>query len=138
MSVTDRTVLAIVRVWVIFSLSMRQAAAWGNNNNDNSEDLSMYGNALNRDWLYDSTSISLKLEGCMWGYVEDNEDSGCMEDSSEDGTSYWYQMANCRRAQAVFSVYASSSSNTGCNKNTFKETVRRATRKPDSLLFSWF
>ena len=46
-----------------------------------------------------------------------------MEDSSEDGTSYWYQMANCRRAQAVFSVYASSSSHASCNNANFKETV---------------
>jgi hypothetical protein len=60
----------------------------------------------------------------MWGYVEDNEDSGCMEDSSEDGTTYWYQMANCRRAQAVYTMYASSSSSSAsCNSNNFKESV---------------
>lgn len=106
----------------ILSLSARSSNAWGGGNN-NKDGLSLYGNALDRDWLYDSTSISLKLEGCAWGYVEDNEESGCLENGSEDGTTYWYQMANCRRAQAVFSLYSSSSSSTSCNRNTFQETV---------------
>lgn len=101
-------------------------SAWGNNKkngNDNGEDLSTYGNALDRDWLYDGSAISMKVEGCMWGYVDDNEESGCLEDSSEDGTSSWYQMANCRRAQVVFSLYSSNS----CNKNSFKESVSTKT-----------
>jgi hypothetical protein len=62
----------------------------------------------------------------MWGYVEDNEESGCMEDGSEDGTTYWYQMANCRRAQAVFSLYATDSgSSASCSNGNFKESVSR-------------
>lgn len=107
----------------ILNLSCGVTDAWGGNNNNNQQQLSVYGNALGRDWLYDATSISLKLEGCTWGYVEDNEESGCLEDGSEDGTTYWYQMANCRRAQAVFSLYSSSSSSTSCNRNSFQETV---------------
>ena len=84
----------------------------------------MYGDSFSRDWLYDSSAISMKLEGCYWGYVYDGEDAGCMEAESEDGTYSWYQMANCRRAQAVFSLYASdSSSSVGCSSNTYKETV---------------
>ncbi len=105
----------------ILSLSASFTNAWGGNSN--SAQLSVYGNALERDWLYSSSSISLKLEGCTWGYVEDSGESGCLERGSEDGTTYWYQMANCRRAQAVFSLYASSSGSTSCNKNTFQETV---------------
>ncbi|GAX23300.1 hypothetical protein FisN_21Hh014 [Fistulifera solaris] len=104
----------------ILSLTASFTYAWGGNSN--SAQLSVYGNALERDWLYSSSSISLKLEGCTWGYVEDSGESGCLERGSEDGTTYWYQMANCRRAQAVFSLYASSSGSTSCNKNTFQET----------------
>jgi hypothetical protein len=101
----------------IVSLLTMQVAAWGSDGSGS--DTSIYGNALSRDWLYDGSSVSLKLEGCMWGAVSDNEESGCMEDSSEDGTSYWYQMANCRRAQAVYSMYASSS----CGSSSFQESV---------------
>jgi hypothetical protein len=109
---------------ILLSAIAVQASAWGSSSSsDSGYDVSMYGNALERDWLYDSTGTSIQLEGCVWGYVDDNEDSGCMEDSSEDGTTYWYQMANCRRAQAVFSIYASSSSHASCNNNNFKETV---------------
>lgn len=100
------------------------SASWGNDNTDNS----VFGSSLSRDWLYDSKAISMKLEGCVWGFVSsDNDnggDTGCMEDGSEDGTTYWYQMANCRRPQAVFSLYASDSSNSAsCNSNNFKESV---------------
>jgi len=69
----------------------------------------------------------MQLEGCMWGYVsgdDEDGDSGCMEDESEDGTTYWYQMANCRRAQAVFSMYATDSgSSASCSSSAFKESV---------------
>lgn len=47
---------------------------------------------------------------------------GCMDDESEDGTTYWYMMANCRRAQAAYSVYSKSSGSTSCNKKDFKES----------------
>ena len=107
---------------VALSLLAAQAIAWGNGGEDD-VDVTSFGNSMSRDWLYDSSSLSMKLEGCVWGYVDDNEDSGCMEDSSEDGTTYWYQMANCRRAQAVYSIYGSSSSSSGCNSGNFKETV---------------
>lgn len=93
-------------------------SAWGNSNE---EDVGIFGNALNRDWLDNSKAISIQLEGCLWGYVDDNEDAGCMEDGSEDGTTYWYQMANCRRAQAVFSLYAGNSAS--CSSSNFKESV---------------
>jgi hypothetical protein len=87
-------------------------------------DLANYGNTLNRDWLCDSASVSFQVDGCVWGYVSDNEDAGCMEDKSSDGTTYWYQMANCRRAQVAYSMYGSSSSTTTCSSTNFKESVR--------------
>ena len=106
-------------------LESHLAKAWGNSGSSSySVDPEVYGHSLTRDWLYDASAISLKLEGCVWGYVEDNEDSGCLEDSSEDGTYYWYQMSNCRRAQAVVSVYATGSGGyASCNSGNFKESV---------------
>lgn len=102
----------------------RPAEAWGSSSsNSDFSDSALFGSGLDRSWLYDSTSISLKLEGCMWGFVGDSEDAGCLEDSSEDGTTYWYQMANCRRAQAIYSLYASSGSTTSCQSSTFQETL---------------
>jgi hypothetical protein len=94
---------------------------WGSSS---STDSTIYAESFKRDWLYDATAISMKLEGCVWGYVADEEEAGCLESSSEDGTYYWYQMANCRRAQAAFSLYTTDSSNSvGCNSNTYRETV---------------
>jgi len=45
-----------------------------------------------------------------------------MQDASGDGTTYWYQMAMCRRAQVAYSVYATDSSSATCTSNTFKGT----------------
>lgn len=96
-------------------LLARDADAWGGGGE---VDTSIYGDSLSRDWLTDGSTISMKLEGCMWAVTESNEDMGCMEDSSNDGTEYWYMMANCRRAQVVYNLY------TGAGCGTFKESVR--------------
>lgn len=116
-------------IWLLTALVRLNAASayWGYGSNSDNEDadLSLYGQALERDWLYDSTSVSLKLEGCMWVSTgNSNGNNGCMENNSGDGTTYWYKMANCRRAQAVFSIYASSGSSTSCSSKYFKESVR--------------
>lgn len=91
---------------------------------NNQVDYSMYGMSMQRDWMYDSKTISIKFLGCVWGYVDaDNgENLGCMPNDSEDGTTSWYQMANCRRAQVAYGMYASTGS-TSCNKKDLKETV---------------
>lgn len=102
------------------SIRIPSVSAWGSGNSD--FDSSIYGMSKQRDWMSDSTSISLKFEGCVWGYVNDRENMGCMDDESGDGTTYWYMMANCRRAQAAYSMYASSSGSTSCNKKDFKES----------------
>mmetsp|Transcript_13437 Transcript_13437/g.19227 ORF Transcript_13437/g.19227 Transcript_13437/m.19227 type:complete len:351 (-) Transcript_13437:447-1499(-) len=108
---------------LILSRLVPTVLAWGGNNNDN-EDASMYGMSMQRsDWLYGSSSIGIKVEGCVWGYVEDRENMGCMEDESEDGTTLWYMMANCRRAQVAYSVYATSSGSSSCQNKDFKETL---------------
>lgn len=96
---------------------------WWQNSDGEEYSTLKYGSSMDRDWLYDSGSVSLKLEGCILGYnTADGEDAGCPENESEDGTVYWYQMANCLRPQAVFSLYASSSSSTSCSSSTFKES----------------
>jgi hypothetical protein len=111
---------------LIFAL--RKVSAWGGSSSTN-YDASVFGNALDRDWVYNSAGIAIEVEGCLWAYYQNSgndndEESGCLERSSEDGTTYWYQMSNCRRAQVVFSIYASdSSSSPSCNSGTFKESV---------------
>lgn len=113
---------AFLQVLVASTLIAR-TAAWGSSSGT---DYSVFGNALSRDWLYDAKGISIKVEGCLWAYWQDKdeEESGCLEESSEDGTTYWYMMSNCRRAQVAWSVYASdSSSSPSCNSGNFKETV---------------
>ena len=115
---------SFMQTLAVLSVLLGQCHAWGNNNNGYSQaDESVYGNTFVRDWMYDSKSLSFKVDGCVWGYVEDSEDVGCLEDESEDGTTNWYMMANCRRPQVAFSVYASSSSSTSCNANNFVGSV---------------
>jgi hypothetical protein len=96
-------------------------AAWGSSSSSTSPAI-YYPNEQN-NWLFDSATIAMKVEGCVWATTDDNEDVGCMQDASGDGTTYWYQMAMCRRAQVAYSVYATSSSSATCNSNTFKGTV---------------
>jgi hypothetical protein len=97
---------------------------WGGEDDSESQQAAIFGNGLSRDWLYNSNAISLQLEGCVWGYVADHDNADCMENGSQDGTTYWYQMANCRRAQAVYRMYATSSGNSAsCNSQNFKESV---------------
>eukprot|EP00934_Nitzschia_sp_Nitz4_P004867 Nitzschia sp. Nitz4//scaffold4_size323378//183770//184931//NITZ4_000669-RA/size323378-processed-gene-0.288-mRNA-1//1//CDS//3329553426//4857//frame0 len=113
----SRCLLALV---VSLCVLVAPVAAWGSSSSSSSEtDETSFGNTFARDWLYDSKSLSIKVEGCAWGYVEDSEEVGCLEDDSDEGTTNWYMMANCRRPQVIFSVYASSSGSTSCNSNNF-------------------
>jgi hypothetical protein len=107
----------------VLSLLAESALAWGSSSTESDD--TAYGNTFTRDWLYNSKSISLKVDGCAWGYVDDSENAGCLEDDSDDGTTNWYMMANCRRPQVVFSVYASSGGSTSCNNNNFVGSVGR-------------
>jgi len=93
-------------------------AGWGSNSN-NEGSYSIYGNSGTRDWLYDGSTLSFEVLGCVWGVVYDSEEAGCLEDESEDGTYNWYMMANCRRPQVAYSVYASDSGSSTCSSNTF-------------------
>lgn len=95
-----------------------QVQAWGGNSNSNT-DYSIYGNSASYDWLYDGSTLSFQVLGCVWGVVYDSEEAGCLEDESEDGTYNWYMMANCRRPQVAYSVYA----NSGCGSSYFVGSV---------------
>eukprot|EP00555_Chaetoceros_dichaeta_P005428 CAMPEP_0198251474 /NCGR_PEP_ID=MMETSP1447-20131203/2301_1 /TAXON_ID=420782 /ORGANISM="Chaetoceros dichaeta, Strain CCMP1751" /LENGTH=359 /DNA_ID=CAMNT_0043936511 /DNA_START=319 /DNA_END=1398 /DNA_ORIENTATION=+ len=107
-------------VALFIQLPLQASAAWGSSGGSSA----VFGMSQQRDW-YDSSvssSMSLKYEGCVWSYAG-GEDMGCMDDESEDGTSNWYMMANCRRAQVAYSVYASSGTTTSCNNGNFKESL---------------
>ena len=97
------------------------AAGWGGNKQ--SSNAGMYYQNQADEWLYGSSNIAMKVEGCVWATTDDNEDVGCMQDESGDGTTYWYQMAMCRRAQVAYSVYATDSGSVSCNSNHYKGTV---------------
>ena len=107
------------------------ASAWGSSSSSSGKELYYPNEQL--AWMYDSTTIAMKVEGCVWSTTDDNEDVGCMADASGDGTTYWYQMAMCRRAQVAYSVYATDSSSATCTSNTFKGSVRTLSTVPPWL-----
>jgi hypothetical protein len=99
--------------------------AWGSSSSSYSEsDYGRYGNGFTREWLYDGSALSFEVLGCVWGMVDDSEEVGCLQDGSEDGTTNWYMMANCRRPQVAFSVYSDSrSGSSGCSSDSFVGSV---------------
>lgn len=113
--------MMIIRAFEFLLFTPALAYGWGGSSSSSGIDYADYADSFSRDWLNDGSSISLVLEGCIWGNVNDAEEAGCLEESSEDGTSSWYMMSNCRRAQAAFSLYASGSSQ-NCNSGNFKES----------------
>lgn len=108
-------------VTLLLLLTVSSVEGWGSGNSNS--DLSIYSDEYSRDWLYDGSSISLQIDGCVKSFAQDNEDSGCMEQGSDSGTYYWYQMSNCKRPNVAYSLYASTS----CSSNHFKEAVRTLT-----------
>mmetsp|Transcript_599 Transcript_599/g.817 ORF Transcript_599/g.817 Transcript_599/m.817 type:complete len:390 (-) Transcript_599:104-1273(-) len=110
----------IARTTTLLILLLQQCivetAGWGSDGTNYDETSYMNG----RTWASDGSSLSIKVDGCAWGLTDEGENAACMEQSSEDGTTYWYQMVNCLRAQVVFSVYSGSSGT--CNSNTYQET----------------
>ena len=95
--------------------------AWGGSSESSS--VGIYYQNESYEWLYGSKNIAMKVEGCVWATTDDNEDVACMEDESGDGTTYWYQMAMCRRAQVAYSVFATDSGSANCGSSHFKGTV---------------
>jgi hypothetical protein len=114
---SKRSSMPLAFVLLLTTLLFSQVGAWGSSSSE--IDYSIYGNGFTRDWLYDGSTLSFQVLGCVWGMVEDSEEAGCLEDESEDGTYNWYMMANCRRPQVAYSVYAGS----GCNSGYFVGSV---------------
>lgn len=104
----------------VTATQLTRVAAWGNKNN-NAGDAVYYSNSLN-EWS-EASHIAMEVLGCSWADTDYSEDVGCLEDESGDGTQYWYQMANCKRAQVAYSVYASSSGKTSCSSTDYVGTV---------------
>jgi len=111
-------------------IAFQSSNYWGvsaGKSSSSSYDPGIFGANLRRDYLTSSASISINVEGCVWGYTADSNQAnmGCLENSSNDGTTLWYKMANCRRAQVAYSIYASLSGSTTCSSKDYIETVSR-------------
>lgn len=111
----------------VLSTAPTPAEAWGTTSSSSME---YFSTSQRRDYLYNSKKINLEYVGCGVGYTrvngdkedEGGEGGGCLDNSSEDGLSYWFMMSNCKRAQVVFNVFAGSSLG-GCSEGTFQESV---------------
>lgn len=126
--VTARELLSNPTVLALALLCQLQIAAggWGGGNDDGIP--AFYSAAERRsEWMESASKLNIDVIGCAWGNVEGGEDAAddfaCRENESEDGTYYWYQMANCRRAQVVYNIYDGGS----CSATTFKESYMTKT-----------
>ena len=101
----------LVLVCSLLLMGSSPVQAWGSSH-QSTEEL-VYGNRFDNDWLNGGSTLSFHVDGCAWGYTYDSEEAGCLEDESEEGTTNWYMMANCRRPQVAFSVYKGNSCSSG-------------------------
>lgn len=87
------------------------------------DDQGIFSSSGKNRWLYSSTAMAIEYHGCAWTYADNTDDAGCLEADSGDGTTSWYLMSNCRRTQAVYSVYSNEDSTSiSCSKNTYVGT----------------
>mmetsp|Transcript_5966 Transcript_5966/g.12984 ORF Transcript_5966/g.12984 Transcript_5966/m.12984 type:complete len:384 (-) Transcript_5966:288-1439(-) len=119
------TAAAALLSLAVLSGAPTPAEAWGSSSSSNME---YYSTSQRRSYLYESSKINIEYVGCAVGYTRVNGDEGgggdedgggCLENSSEDGLSYWFMMSNCKRAQVVFNVFSGG----GCSESTFQESV---------------
>ena len=124
-AVSTSAAAALALSLAVLSTAPTPAEAWGTTSSSSME---YFSTSQRRDYLYNSKKINIEYVGCAVGYTRVNGDkdndneSGCLENSSEDGLSYWFMMSNCKRAQVVFNVFASSGIG-GCSEGTFQESV---------------
>jgi hypothetical protein len=71
----------------------------------------------------------MKIHGCVESFVDDGENAACMEQDSDDGTTYWYMMSNCKRANVVYSLYSANN----CNSGNFEESFVSTQGLPEFL-----
>ena len=124
-AVSTSAAAALALSLAVLSTAPTPAEAWGASSSSSME---YFSTSQRRDYLYNSKKINIEYVGCAVGYTRVNGDkdeeseSGCLENSSEDGLSYWFMMSNCKRAQVVFNVFASNGVG-GCSEGTFQESV---------------
>ena len=112
---------ALALIGTVAATQLNQAMAWGNKNKQEHGDDQFYSNSVN-EWSQ-ASHIAIEVIGCSFADSDFSEDVGCRGDDSGDGTQYWYQMANCKRAQVAYNVYASYSGKTGCGNGDYVGTV---------------
>lgn len=117
----DRRLRKILSILLLYRKLGICQGGWGGSSSSNVDE-SYYSEAGTVGWMNDYSSMKFTIHGCVYAQVNDLDDLYCQEKGSEDGTYYWYQMVNCRRAQVAFSVYASDSGSTSCNNNYYMET----------------
>lgn len=108
---------------LVTAYTLVPAEAWGSSSSSSTSGTAKFYANERSNWMFGANNIAMKVEGCVWATTDDNEDLGCMNDASGDGTTYWYQMAMCRRAQVAYSVYATTSGSSSCSSGNFKGTV---------------
>lgn len=110
----------VITVLLLFSFVNYSRAYNDDNTND---DRGIFSSSRKKKWLYSSTAMAIEYHGCAWTYADNTDDAGCLEADSEDGLTSWYLMSNCRRTQAVYSVYSvEDSTSISCSKNTYVGT----------------
>jgi len=114
-----------IAIGFILSCSYCQVSASQFNNDDyTNDDQGIFEASRKSLWLYSSSAMAIEYHGCTWAYSDNTDDAGCLGASSEDGLSSWYLMSNCRRTQAVYSVYSTEeSTSVSCSKGTYQGTV---------------
>lgn len=116
------SLLASTSLKILLLTPPATASIWGRKNSEHQHyDNEMYSQSHRKYWLENKKSLRIEYEGCRWSFMQDGGE-GCREDESEDGTVYWYQMANCRRANVVYHLYGSENDHIKCNKGHYLDT----------------
>lgn len=114
--------LLVVATLTIF-LSHCVNTALSNDDAYTNDDGGMFSSSRKNKWMYSSTAMAIEYHGCAWTYSDNTDDAGCLGADSEDGVTSWYLMSNCRRTQAVYSVYSvEDSTSISCGKSNYVGT----------------
>jgi len=115
---------AMILLLILNSIIINNASwsDWSSSSSNYQYDPTLYSHGGYVGWADSYTTMKMSIHGCVYSQVDNLEDLSCMEKSSDDGTYYWYQMVNCRRAQVAYTIYASDSSTAQCKKDYYVET----------------
>lgn len=73
------------------------------------------------DFLSNKAQLQFEYHGCKYSYANNDNYKVCPEESSEDGTYYWYKYSNCRQSNVAFSLYGGDSSSS-CSKDSYLDS----------------